>query len=214
MESYPIILADDHALVRSGIRRLISEEPNLSVVGETSDGLELLNLLNHVTPKMILLDISMPNLRGIEAVHEIKIKLHHVKILIVTMHRDVELLQLAVAAGADGYILKEDAEVELFSAIETIRQGKIYISPLLRENVTDVWAQTCRGMPNLFSQTLTVREREVLKLIGEGKPKKQIADLLNISIHTVEHHRENILTKLNLHTTADLVRYAVQKGYA
>jgi DNA-binding NarL/FixJ family response regulator len=130
------------------------------------------------------------------------------------MHRDVELLQLAVAAGADGYMLKEDAEVELFSAIETIRQGRIYISPLLRENVTNVWAQTCRGMPNPLSQTLTVREREVLKLIGEGKSKKQIGDLLNISIHTVEHHREKILVKLSLHTTADLVRYAVQKGYA
>ena len=214
MESYPIILADDHVLVRSGLKRMIGEEPNLSVVGEASDGLELLNLLNHVTPEMILLDISMPNLRGIEAIHEIKVKLPHVKILIVTMHRDVELLHLAVATGGDGYLLKEDAEVELFSAIETIRQGRMYISPLLQENVTSVWAQTCRGMPNPFSQSLTIREREVLKLIGEGKSKKQIADLLNISIHTVEHHREKILVKLSLHTTADLVRYAVQKGYA
>ena len=108
---------------------------------------------------MVVLDISMPNLRGIEAIHEIRLKLPEVKVLILTMHRDVELLHLAVAAGADGYILKEDAEVELFSAIDSVRQGKMYISPLLRDSVTDDWVQTCRLGSKSFSPILTVRER-------------------------------------------------------
>ena len=131
MDPYQIILADDHPLVRSGIKRIISERADLNVLGEASDGLELLNLLNHLTPEMVVLDISMPNLRGIEAIHEIRLKLPEVKVLILTMHRDIELLHLAVAAGADGYILKEDAEVELFSAIESSSPGKdIYLSTL------------------------------------------------------------------------------------
>jgi len=214
MESYHIILADDHALIRSGIKRTINERGDLNVLGEANDGMELLNILNDVKPHMILLDISMPNLRGVEAIHEIKLKQPRVKILILTMHRDVELLHLAVAAGADGYLLKEDAEVELFSAIETIRKGRMYVSPLLQEEVTNVWTRTCRGISESFAPTLTPRERQVLKLIGEGKSKKEIANLLYISIHTVEHHRENILDKLSLKTTADLIRYAVRKGYA
>ena len=214
MDPYQIILADDHALVRSGIRKMIGERADLHVLGEASEGLELLDLLNHLTPEMVVLDISMPNLRGIEAIHEIRLKQPEVKILILTMHRDIELLQMAVAAGADGYVLKEDAEVELFSAIDSVRQGKMYISPLLREGVTDNWVQTLRLGTRRFSPILTVREREVLKLFGEGKAKREIADLLNISIRTVEHHRENILTKLDLKTTVDLVRFALRNNLA
>ena len=213
MEPYQVVLADDHALVRSGIKRTINERLDLEILGEASDGLELLNLLNDISPDMIILDISMPNLRGIEAAHEIKTKQPSVKILMLTMFRDPELLNLAINAGADGYLLKEDAEVELFTAIETVRKGRTYISPLLQEDVNNAWAQTCRGGPGPVAPALTVRERQVLKLIGEGKSKKEIADLLYISIHTVEHHRENIMNKLNLKTTPDLVKYAVQKNY-
>jgi DNA-binding NarL/FixJ family response regulator len=212
MESYQIILADDHALIRSGIKRILSENPGLKVLSEASDGLELLDLLNDLSPDMVILDISMPNLRGIEAVREIKTKRPDLKVLMLTMHRDTELLQLAIRAGADGYLLKEDAEVELFSAIDTVRQGKTYVSPLLQEEVNNCWAQSCRGESRPLAPTLTIRETEVLKLIGEGKAKKEIADLLSISIHTVEHHRENIMSKLNLKTSSGLVRYAIQKN--
>jgi DNA-binding NarL/FixJ family response regulator len=213
MEPYHIILADDHVLIRSGLKRTISERPDLRVLGEASDGLELLNLLNDVSPDMIILDISMPRLRGIEAIHEIKLRQPNVKILMLTMHRDVQMLHLAVEAGADGYLLKEDAEVELFSAIETIQQGRMYVSPFLQAEVTNAWVQTCRGKSESFGSTVTPREREILKLIGEGKSKREIADLLSISIHTVEFHRANIINKLNLKTTTDLVKYAIQNGY-
>jgi DNA-binding NarL/FixJ family response regulator len=185
------------------------------VVGEVDCGLELLKLLQKLVPDLIILDISMPNLRGIEAIHEIRIVHPDVKILILTMHKDKEYLHQAISAGADGYLLKEDADTELSSAIKTIRHGRFYISPLLSEELTDDWIRTWRGKSKLPIQleSLTIREREVLKLIAEGKSSKEIGELLFISVRTVERHRANIMEKLNLKKTADLVKYAIQKGY-
>lgn len=215
MSPYRIILADDHAMLRHGLKRILSESPELEVIGEAGDGLELLNLVKQSKPHLIILDISMPNLRGIEAVHEIKAVCPDAKILILTMHKDSEYLRQAIAAGADGYLLKEDADTELFSAIQKIRQGKIYIAPKLSEALADDWVKMQRGdyKPSLESEKLTTREREVLKLVAEGKTNKDIAKALFISIRTVDHHRANIMAKLKFKKTADLVRYAIDKGY-
>lgn len=207
---YRLVLADDHALFRKGLRKILEEADDLEVIGEASDGLELLHLLKNMTPDMVILDISMPNLRGIEAIYEIK-KMHPgTKVLMLTMHKDKEYLYQAISAGADGYFLKKDADAELFSAIEKIRKGSIYVSPSLSEESTGDWEQIRQGFRK---PVLTIREREVLNLIAEGKSNKEVAEHLFISVHTAERHRANIMDKLNLKKTADLVRYAIQKGY-
>ncbi len=215
MAPYSIVLADDHVLVRQGLRRILEGMPGLEVVGEANDGLELLDLLSKVTPDLAILDIFMPNLRGIEAIHEIKKIQPEVKILILTMHKDKEYLYLALSAGAKGYLLKEDADKELFSAIEKVRQGKTYISPHFSEEIVDDLVQVGRGEAKAVFEfdPLTPREREVLKLIAEGKSSKEIANALFISVFTVNNHRASIMEKLNLNKATDLVKYAIRKGY-
>ena len=215
MASYSIILADDHVLVRQGLRRILEGTDDLEVVGEANDGLELLQLLKHVTPQMVILDIFMPNLRGIEAITEIKTMQPDVKILILTMHRDKEYLYLALSAGAKGYLLKEDAARDLFSAIAEVRQGKTYISPYFSDTVVNDVVQIAKGNAKVIfaADPLTSREREVLKLIAEGKSSKEIANLLFISVFTVNNHRASIMEKLDLNKATDLVKYAIRKGY-
>jgi len=215
MISCRIILADDHALMRQGLKRILSDIAGIEVVGEARDGLELLQMVNAVSCDLVILDISMPNLRGMEAIHEIKARCPDVKILVLTMHKESEYLRQAVSAGADGYLLKEDADTELFSAIEKIRKGKIFITQSLSEELTDDWARIKRGdaKPLANQEKLTLREKEVLKMIAEGKSSKEIASALFISTRTVDHHRANIMAKLNSKKTADLVKYAIEKGY-
>jgi len=215
MSPYSIILADDHVLVRQGLRRILEGMPELEVVGEANDGLELLALLDSLVPDIVILDIFMPNLRGIEAIYEIKKIRPEVKILILTMHKDKEYLYLALSAGAKGYLLKEDADKELFSAIEKVRQGKTYISPHFSEEIVDDLVQVGRGGAKTVFEVdpLTPREREVLKLIAEGKSSKEIAQLLFISVLTANNHRANIMGKLGLNKATDLVKYAIRKGY-
>ena len=212
MGYYHVVIADDHALFRQGLKSLVDGVGDLKVVGEAGDGLELLKFLNlkDQGTHLVILDISMPNLRGIEAIREIRAIHPEMKILIVTMHQDKEYLYQALAAGADGYFLKKDADTELFDAIDKIRKGRIYVSPHLSEKLEDGWEGIRRG----FNKgVLTPREIEVLKLIAEGKANKEIADVLFVSVHTIERHRANIMAKLNLKKTADLVRYAIRKGY-
>ncbi|MGA2518596.1 MAG: response regulator transcription factor [Thermodesulfobacteriota bacterium] len=215
MGSYHIVLADDHAMFRQGLKRILEERSDLQVVGEVDCGLELLKLLQRLVPDLIILDISMPNLRGLEAIREIKITHSNVKILVLTMHKDMEYLHQAITAGAEGYLLKEDADSELFSAIDRVRQGGKYVSPKLSEELAEDWVKTTRrgDKPSFEPEKVTIREREVLKLIVEGKSNKEIGSLLFISARTVERHRANIMEKLNLKKTADLVKYAIQKGY-
>ncbi|HSW40503.1 MAG TPA: response regulator transcription factor [Acidobacteriota bacterium] len=213
-KEYRVILADDHILVRRGLRRILEEQPGLEIAGEVGDGLKLLALINKIEPDLIILDISMPNLRGIEAIPEIR-RIHaNAKVLILTMHKEEECLYQAISAGADGYLLKEDAEKELFSAIENIRGGKIYISPGLSDQSMRNWASLRRGENDSYlSGALTVRQREILKMIAEGKSNKEIGELLCISARTVERHRANMMEKLNVRKTAELVQYAVKKRY-
>lgn len=213
MSSYNIALADDHVLLRDGIRRIIQESPDLRVVAEASDGLELLRVLKQHDVDMVLLDISMPGLRGIEAVREVKISFPSIKVLILTMHKKKEYIRHAFSAGADGYLLKEATGDELFDAISTIRNGENYVSNAFSKELIIELLQLYRTGGKLEAEVLTTREKEVLKLIAEGKSSKEIADLLFISIYTVNNHRAKIIKKLGMKKTADLVRYAIREGY-
>jgi DNA-binding NarL/FixJ family response regulator len=212
MEPYGIVLADDHKMFRQGVKMIIDETDDLEVIGEADDGLELLELLKKLSPQMVIMDISMPKMRGVEATREIKIVNPGMKILILTMHRNKELLYHCFSAGAEGYLLKEDTDTELFSAIEAIRTGRSYVSPILSLDLADDLTRIYSGRQHPLER-LTLREREVLTLISEGKSRKEIADSLYISVHTVGHHRSNIMRKLQMKKTADLVKYAVRKGY-
>jgi DNA-binding NarL/FixJ family response regulator len=215
MTPYRIVLADDHPLVREGLRRIIDERSGMKVVGEAADGLGLLAILKELSPDLVVLDISMPHLRGIEALHEISTLYPATKVLVLTMHKNTAYLREAMSAGAHGYLLKEDAFAELFNAVESIRLGKTYVSPRLSEEVMAEWSRGMRpdASPQPEIDPLTPRERQVLKLIAEGKTSREIADLLFISVRTAEHHRTNIMDKLNLRRAADLVQYAIRKGY-
>jgi len=214
MCSYRIVLADDHALFRQGVKKILNSAKELEVVAETGDGLELIELLKKISPDMVILDISMPNLRGLEAAREIKIISPAVKVLILTMHKDNAYLADAISSGAEGYLLKEDADTELFSAIATLRNGGRYISPLLSGDIAHELIQASHKEKSTWpSDPLTIREREILKLVAEGISNRGIADLLYISIRTVEHHRANIMKKLNIKNTANLIKYAVRMGY-
>lgn len=214
MSSYNILLADDHVMFRHGIRRIIEENSQFNVIGEARDGLELLSICRRTPPHLVILDISMPSLRGIEATHEIKKAHPEVKVLILTMHKDIEYLDSALAAGAEGYILKEDADDELLTAIKIIREGGTYISNLLSTQVAQMLKQRsrCQTVINPMDP-LTAREREILKLIAEGKSSKEIAALLFISFRTVQNHRQSLQKKLHIKKEADITKYAIQKGY-
>lgn len=207
MSHFSIVLADDHVIFRRGIRKIIQEVNDFKVVGEAGDGLELLELLKTATPDLIILDISMPNLRGLEATEEIKRLYPQIKVLLLTMHKKKSFVQLGLKAGADGFLLKEDADSELFRAIDTIRRGNIYLSPLLANIMRDL------ALVEKETEKLTRREREVLKLLAEGKKSREIAALLYISPTTVRAHGYSIMRKLSLRSLADLIRYATSHEF-
>ena len=212
MEPYRVVVADDHALFRQGMKKLIETMPGIEVIGEASDGLELLNLLESLSPDMVLVDISMPNLRGIEAAREIKTLYPHTKVLILTMHNSKQYLYHAISAGAHGYLLKEDSDIELTSAIETIRNGGIYVPQSLSGELTKDLLRLRRETGKTIGEGLSLREMEVMRLIAEGKTNSEIGALLSISIRTVENHRAHVQRKLNLKGTAEIVRYVMEKG--
>jgi len=214
MTGYQIILADDHVILRHGMKSIIDGVSDLQVIGEADDGAELLKMLHSVSPNLVILDIAMPKIRGLEAAAEIKANFPAIKILILTMHKSRQYLHHALSAGVDGYLLKEDAPKEIFAAIETIRTGRKYISPLLSPELTDEMARAYQtGQFKIMVDPLTLREREVLKLIAEGKSNKDVAELLNISLRTVHHHRASLMQKLSIRNTAGIVRYAIEKNY-
>ena len=213
--SYRIYLADDHAMVREGIKLVLAQRPDYEIAGEASDGLELLAMLKRGTPPdAIILDISMPKLRGIEAIRDIRSISPETKVLVLTMHKDEDSLRQAFVAGANGYLLKEDVAKALFAALESIRKGEIFVSELLGVELKDAWVRIFRenrGIPDM--DVLTAREIEVLKLIAEGRSNREIAELLFISARTVDHHRARIMEKLRLKGTAELTKYAIKRGY-
>jgi len=210
---YRIVLADDHLMFRKGIKSIIKESNDLLVVGEAGDGLELLKLLKKIVPDMVIMDISMPHLRGIEATHEIKMICPEIKVLILSMHKNQEYLLQALSARADGYLLKEDTDDEIFNAIDIIQQGEIYLSPLLSKAFNKNLKNFVLSHGKPDQNLLSIREKEVLTLIAEGKANKEIAGLLCISPRTVEHHRASIYNKLDIDNIAGLIKYAIRKGY-
>ncbi len=213
MDKYRVVIADDHAIYRQGMKLFIEKVPGLEVVGEASDGVKLLELLKQKETDMVLLDIAMPGLKGMEAAKEIKKKYPVIAVLMLTMHKTKEYLYQAFSTGARGYLLKEDSDVELLTAIETIRKGDIYVSDLLASELSeDVGNKKTKGNIPAISEPLSTREREVLKLIAEENLNKEIAHLLGISTRTVESHRANILRKLGKENTVGLVKYALRIG--
>jgi len=215
MAPYKIVLADDHVLFRQGVRRILEGAPDLEVVGEADDGLALLALLEQWTPHLVVLDIAMPQMRGLEAIPEIKAMHPLLKVLMLTMHKERAYLRKAMAAGANGYLLKEDAESDLFGAIDKVRQGAAYVSPRLSDALVPLEAEECQGGQAATSEVgpLTLRESQVLKLLAEGKSSREIARLLGLSSRTVEHHRANMMAKLGVKGVVDLVKYAIAEGY-
>ena len=213
MKDYTIILADDHAMMRAGIKNMIDAVAGLAVIGEAGDGLELLKLLKKTVPDMVILDISMPGLRGIEAASEIHSLYPDIHVLMLSMHKSEEFLSMALAAGAKGYLLKEDSGDELLQAIAQVRKGETYLSIKLASAFPAAIISICKGNHKAVPDLLTSRERQVLQMIAEGNTDRQISDQLCISVRTVHRHHANIRSKLNLKRIADLTRYAIAQGY-
>jgi DNA-binding NarL/FixJ family response regulator len=207
MEAYTIVLADDHVMFREGVKRIIEQNQDVCITGEANDGLELLDFLKKSPPDLVILDISMPNLRGLEAIKEIKRGYPQIKILVLTMHKKKEFIRQALTSGADGFLLKEDAGGELIRAVQAIRKGGKYISPLLATLMASLAVEPGQA------EILTIREKEVLKLLAEGKRTEEISAVLHISPHTVRRHRYNIMEKLGLDNLADLLKYAIAHHY-
>jgi len=213
LQPYRLLLAEDHIIFRELIKRSLKEIPGLEVVGEVSDGRELLESVESLNPHMVILDIGLPSLSGLDAAKKIKEKHPGIKILLLTMYKSRDHLARALEVGVDGYLLKEDAFKDLLTAIGLIRAGKSYISKLLHQQMLERFVQKSRNKPS-NSKPLSPREIEVLKYLAEGKSSKEIAASLLISESTVRIHLRNIKKKLFTKTNVDLVRYALKHGYA
>jgi DNA-binding NarL/FixJ family response regulator len=208
-----ILIADDHALVRQGIAAFLNMSDAYEVVGEAADGVEAIEAVKKFKPDIVLMDISMPKLGGLEATVEIKKIAPDVKILVLTQYEDTVYIRRFFKAGVSGYLLKKAVGVELITAIEAIRSGKVYIHPSIAAGLVDGYMGIQRGEPvDDTYDSLTDREKQVLKLIAEGYTQKESADILNISAKTVVTHQTNISEKLDIHTRAGLIKFAIQKG--
>jgi len=210
---YRIVLADDHRIIREGIKSVIHELSDMEVIGEAADGMEVVRLTRELVPDMVILDIAMPKLTGIEATREIKALAPNVKVLVLTVHKDSGHLHQAISAGADGYLLKDDADMTLLSAVERIRQNGQFVSSLLTRKPAESFMQMRNNNNESIVKELTMREIEILTLLAEGRTSREIGNLLRISVHTVENHRSRIRKKLGLRKNIQLIRYAVGKGY-
>lgn len=211
MSAIRVVLADDHALVRAGIRALLEKLPGIEVVGEADNGRQALELIKKTSPNLILLDISMAELGGLEALPRIVRDFPGVKVLILSGHANEEYVLRALRCGATGYMLKEAAAEELGLAIKAVAQDKTYLSPSVSRTVVESYLQRAAGDQGPIEQ-LTARQREVLQLIAEGKNTKEIASTLEVSVKTVEAHRLQLMARLNIHDVPGLVRYAIRSG--
>lgn len=208
-----IVLADDHTILREGLRALLSADPSIEIVGEAQDGREAVRRVEKLGPDLLLMDLSMPRMSGMDAIREIKKRYPETKIIALTVHKTEEYLLTTLQAGADGFVLKDATHDELLMAIKNVMGGKSYLSPGVSQKVIEGYLKGRESTQSLSSwETLSQREREVLKLIAEGFKNKEIAEDLCISLKTVEKHRANLMKKLDLHNAAALTVYAVEKG--
>lgn len=208
-----IVLADDHVVMRNGLRLLLERQPDFEVVGEAADGRQTVEICDTLKPDVVVLDIAMPNLNGIEAARQVSSKLPKTSIVILSMHSDEGYVLRALKAGARAYLLKDSAETDLINAIRVVTEGKAFFSPAISKMLVDDYVHRLqqRGVEDSY-ELLTTREREILQLLAEGKSNKEVANVLSLSLYTVETHRGNILQKLNLHSVPELILYAVRKG--
>ena len=207
------MLADDHTILREGLRALLSADPNFDIVGEAEDGREAVRCVEKLEPNLLLMDLSMPRMSGMDAISEIKRRYSETKIIALTVHKTEEYLLTTLQAGVDGYVLKDATHDELVLAIHNVMAGKRYLSPGISGKVIEGYLEGKEDSQAVSSwQKLSQREREVLKLIAEGYKNKEIAEDLCISLKTVEKHRANLMKKLDLHNAAGLTVYAVEKG--
>jgi two-component system response regulator NreC len=208
-----IVLADDHTIIRSGLRLLLERQPDFKVVAEAEDGRQAVQLVAKHHPDVVILDIGMPQLNGIEATRQIVAQESHPNVVILSMHSDESYVLRALKAGARAYILKNAAEADLIRAVQAVSEGKSFFSPVISKMLLEDYMRQVREkeVEDTYD-LLTPREREILQLIAEGKTNKEIATILGLSPHTVETHRGNILEKLNLHSVPELILYAVRKG--
>jgi two-component system, NarL family, response regulator NreC len=212
MSAVRILLADDHGVVRKGLRLILERHDGLEVVGEAADGREAVRLAEELSPDIVIMDVGMPQLNGIDATAQILHRDPRVGIIILSMHSDEGYIVRALSAGAKGYLLKDSAEEDLVQAVRVVAQGRPFFSPRITQTLLDDYVRQLRqkGLPDSYD-LLTEREKEVLQLIAEGKSNKEVATVLDLSVYTVETHRTNLMQKLNLHNTAEIVLYAVRK---
>jgi len=211
MNPIRILLCDDHLLIRASLKSLIGEFPSIQVVGEAGDGREALEHAGKLHPHVVLMDIAMPGLNGLEATRRLVKDYPQVRVVMLSMHADESHVLQALRAGASGYVLKGSAPRELEMAIEAVARGEIFLSPAISKHVIDVYLNRAEGQSNSLD-LLTPRQREILQLIAEGKSSKQIAQLLDASVKTIESHRASLMERLDIHDVAGLVRYAIRHG--
>jgi two-component system response regulator NreC len=208
MKRIRILLADDHAVVRQGFKMILAEQPDMEIVGEAGNGREALALAESLKPDIVVMDVAMPELNGIEATRRIGESVPHTRVVALSMHKDSVYVREILRAGARGYLLKDSVAGDLVSAVRSVARGEGYISPQVSNAVLDDYR---RHVTNPID-TLTSREREVLQMLAEGKTNKEIAVILNLSVYTVDAHRGRIMEKLNLHSINEMVRFAVRNG--
>jgi DNA-binding NarL/FixJ family response regulator len=208
-----IVIAEDHTILREGLRALLSSDPDFEVVGEAEDGRDAIQCVESLTPDLVLMDLSLPRMNGMDAIKEIKRRSPDTKVLALTVHRTEEYILATLRAGADGYVLKDATHAELVMGIRSVLTGRPYLSPGVSDKVIEGYLEGRKTVKTGTPwDTLTQREREVLKLIAEGYKNKDIADYLYISVKTVEKHRANLMKKLDLHSTSALTAFAMERG--
>jgi len=208
MKAIRILLADDHAVVRQGFKMILGAQPDLEIVGEAGNGREAVELAEQLKPDIVVMDVAMPELNGIEATRRIADSVPHARVIALSMHKDSVYVREVLRAGARGYLLKDSEASDLVSAVRAVAKGEGYLSPAVSNAVLDDYRKHVTDPIDLLSS----REREVLQMLAEGKTNKEIATVLNLSVYTVDAHRGRIMEKLNLHSINELVRFAVRHG--
>jgi two-component system, NarL family, response regulator NreC len=212
MDKIRVFLVDDHTVVRQGLRRILESDEEIEIIGEAGDGRSAVDLVQRMRPHVVVMDVALPELNGIEATRQIMKRIEGVRVLVLSMHGDDVYVRQALKAGARGYLLKDSEDLDLIKAVKAVRQGGSFFSPpVSRVVLSGYLGDKADGETDDTVSRLTDREREVLQLIAEGKTNKEVAHSLAVSINTVETHRKHIMEKLDLHNTAELVRFAIRK---